>query len=133
MRAFKSTLFRLAASLLIAASPSAFAGYVVDATITAVRAAEYNIYYIFVSTDIVRDAASCSGTGPQRVFVFDPSTAAGKAMLNTVLLAKVQSSPVTVIGRAQAGTGFTGSAACNNAPGSTATNGVETISWLEAR
>jgi hypothetical protein len=135
----KFSVAAAAAMMMTAASSPAIAGYVVNATITKVRASEFNVYYVFVNTNIVRDEittanpTSCSSAGPQSVFAFEVSTAAGKSMLNTILLAKAANSPVTIIGRSSAGVGFTGSLPCNLSPGGTATTGVESINWLEVQ
>jgi hypothetical protein len=137
MRNLKKSLLAIAGTVLLSASTIASAGYVNNATITRVRASEFNVYYVYVDVAIVRSeitgtvTSTCSSGYPANVFAFDTSTVGGKAMLNTILVAKAAGSLVNITGRGSPGIGFTGALVCNLSPGSTSTNGVESINALE--
>jgi hypothetical protein len=138
MRNLKKSLLMLAAASLVIVSTVASAGYVISTTITRVRASEFGVYYVYVQAPITRvgteattSCSSAASANTTNIFALDPTTSGGKAMLNTVLVAKASGALVTVVGRASQGTGFSGALACNLSPGSTTTNGIESINYLE--
>ncbi len=123
---------RAARGVALAASAflvqNVFAGYVVDAKITSIRATEYQAIFVCVDKTIIYDAGNAVPCVTQtNVFALDNTTPGGKAIANNLALALQLKRKITIQGAGSFPDGYppSGSTACSM------WLGVETINYIE--
>jgi hypothetical protein len=93
----------------------AHAGNVIGAKITKIRTTEWNVAFIYVDKTIttVANCAPQSTTVQNNVFAVAINTPSGRAMLNAAMLAQAQKKTVSISGRGDYPSAFTGAAICS--------------------
>jgi hypothetical protein len=86
-------------TLLVSAAPAVFARNAINATVLKLQSTEFNVAFVYVDIALAGTAPSCAANNTSRAFVMDISTPGGKAMFQSLMLAKATGVKVSISGR----------------------------------